>query len=54
MSQADVVTTRVTRLRPRLIPNLHKIWPVAVLGFATIVTGTWIAFLAFGIYRLIF
>ena len=54
MTQGEVITARVTQSRPRLIAALHMIWPVAALGLATIVTGTWIAFLAFGIYRLIF
>jgi hypothetical protein len=54
MSQAEVVTAPVTRSRPRRIPTLYKIWPVAVLGFAMIVTGTWITFLGFGFYKLIF
>jgi hypothetical protein len=55
MSQAEVVTARaVTRSRPRLIPTLRKIGPVAALSIAVIVTGSWITLLGFGIYRLIF
>jgi hypothetical protein len=55
MSQAEVVTGRaVIRSRPRLIPTLRKIGPVAALSIAVIVTGSWITLLGFGIYRLIF
>ena len=53
MSQAEVVTARaVIRSRPRPIPTLHKIGPVAALGIAVIVTGAWITLLGFGIYIL--
>jgi len=55
MSQAEVVTARaVIRSRPRLIPTLHKIGPVAALSIAVIVTATWVTLLGIGIYRLIF
>jgi hypothetical protein len=54
MTQGEVITARVTQSRPRLIAALHMIWPVAALGLATIVTGTWITLLGFGICKLIF
>ena len=54
MTQGEVITARVTQSRPRLIAALHMIWPVAALGLATIVTGTWITFLGSGICKLIF
>jgi hypothetical protein len=37
-----------------LISLFHRIWPLAGLGFASIATVAWSAFLGYEVFRLVF
>jgi hypothetical protein len=43
--------TRATKQALR--PRFNRIWPVAGLGFATMVSVAWMGFLGFGFFKLI-
>ena len=54
MTFGTQVVMSAVRSSPRLTSVFHRVWPVAVVGAASIASATWTGFLGYELFQLVF